>query len=100
MKMKSLFIRCSQETYDLAHALAKKESRSLNKQIIHMIHSMADEKNVQIKQLLEESKEAVEELDIPEQIGKEIYSGAVTSDSLPVSGLSRLAETKKQDYQD
>jgi len=98
--MKSLFIRCSQETYDLAHALAKKESRSLNKQIIHMIHSMADEKNVQIKQLLEESKEAVEELDIPEQIGKEIYSGAVTSDSLPVSGLSRLAETKKQDYQD
>ena len=41
-----------------------------------------------------------EELDIPEQIGKEIYSGAVTSDSLPVSGLSRLAETKKQDYQD
>jgi|TARA_R100001082_G_scaffold25606_1_gene12654 hypothetical protein len=98
--MKSLFIRCSQETYDLAHALAKKESRSLNKQIIHMIHSMADEKNVQIKQLLEESKEAVEELDIPEQIGKEIYSGAVTSDSVPVSGLSRLAETKKQDYQD
>jgi|TARA_R100001015_G_C4614862_1_gene170777 hypothetical protein len=61
---------------------------------------MADEKNVQIKQLLEESKEAVEELDIPEQIGKEIYSGAVTSDSVPVSGLSRLAETKKQDYQD
>ena len=98
--MKSLFIRCSQETYDLAHALAKKESRSLNKQIIHMIHSMADEKNVQIKKLLEESKEAVEELDIPEQIGKEIYSGAVTSDSVPVSGLSRLAETKKQDYQD
>ena len=98
--MKNLYIRCAEETYELAHALAKKESRSLNKQIIHMIHSMADEKNVQIKQLLEESKEAVEELDIPEQIGKEIYSGAVTSDSVPVSGLSRLAETKKQDYQD
>ena len=58
--MKSLFIRCSQETYDLAHALAKKESRSLNKQIIHMIHSMADEKNVAVEKLLQESKEAVE----------------------------------------
>ena len=58
--MKSLFIRCSQETYDLAHALAKKESRSLNKQIIHMIHSMADEKNVAVDKLLQESKEAEE----------------------------------------
>ena len=54
--MKSLFIRCSQETYDLAHALAKKESRSLNKQIIHMIHSMADENNVAVEKLLQESK--------------------------------------------
>ena len=74
--MKSLFIRCSQETYDLAHALAKKESRSLNKQIIHMIHSMADEKNVAVDKLLQESKEAVE--DIAEQEGKDIYSGSVT----------------------
>ena len=47
--MKSLFIRCSQETYELAHALAKKESRSLNKQIIHMIHSEADAKDVEIE---------------------------------------------------
>ena len=49
--MKSLFIRCSEETYDLAHALAKKESRSLNKQIIHMIHSLAEEKNVEPKKV-------------------------------------------------
>ena len=47
--MKSLFIRCSEETYELAHALAKKESRSLNKQIIHMIHSLADEKNLVVE---------------------------------------------------
>jgi|TARA_R110000787_G_scaffold244721_1_gene350569 hypothetical protein len=86
--MKSLFIRCSQETYDLAHALAKKESRSLNKQIIHMIHSMADEKDVEVE-------------DIAEQEGKDIYSGSVTSETVSIGkGLSGLAETKKQDFPD
>tara|TARA_R100001015_G_C4544295_1_gene107591 strand:- start:341 stop:634 length:294 start_codon:yes stop_codon:yes gene_type:complete len=96
--MKSLFIRCSQETYDLAHALAKKESRSLNKQIIYMIHSMSEEKNVAVNKLLQESKEAVE--DIAEQEGKNIYSGSVTSETVSIGvGLSGLAETKKQDSQ-
>jgi len=81
--MKSLFIRCSEETYELAHALAKKESRSLNKQIIHMIHSLADEKNVEPK---EESKE-----------GKAIFSGAITSDNYDSKlGLRGIAETRKQ----
>ena len=47
--MKSLFIRCSEETYELAHALAKKESRSLNKQIIHMIHNEADNRGVVVE---------------------------------------------------
>jgi|TARA_R110000796_G_C14398348_1_gene417296 NTP pyrophosphatase (non-canonical NTP hydrolase) len=47
--MKSLFIRCSEETYELAHALAKKENRSLNKQIIHMIHNEADDKGVVVE---------------------------------------------------
>jgi hypothetical protein len=73
--MKSLFIRCSQETYDLAHALAKKESRSLNKQVIHMIHNEADAKDVEI----EESKDTrVEIVNLK-------------------SGLTGLAETKTQD---
>tara|TARA_R100001082_G_scaffold54558_1_gene29884 strand:- start:3219 stop:3497 length:279 start_codon:yes stop_codon:yes gene_type:complete len=92
--MKSLFIRCSQETYDLAHALAKKESRSLNKQIIHMIHSMADEKNVAVDKLLQESKEAVKGLKEPE----EVTVGINVPD--PKWGLSGLAETKKQDFPD
>ena len=91
--MKSLFIRCSQETYDLAHALAKKESRSLNKQIIHMIHSMADEKNVAVDKLLQESKEAVEVLKEPEEATVKI------SVPDPKWGLTGLAETKKQDSQ-
>ena len=86
--MKSLFIRCSQETYDLAHALAKKESRSLNKQIIHMIHHVADAKGVEVE-------------DIAEQEGKEIYSGAISSETVTIGkGLSGLAETKKQDSLD
>ena len=46
--MKNLFIRCSEETYHLAHEIAKKESRSLNKQIIHMIHNEADRLGVDI----------------------------------------------------
>ena len=45
--MKSLYIRCSEETYKLAHSLAKHEDRSLNKQIIHMIHSLAKEKGIE-----------------------------------------------------
>tara|TARA_R100000544_G_C2209311_1_gene51035 strand:- start:22 stop:282 length:261 start_codon:yes stop_codon:yes gene_type:complete len=86
--MKSLFIRCSQETYDLAHALAKKESRSLNKQIIHMIHHVADAKGVEVE-------------DIAEQEGKEIYSGAISSETVTIGkGLSGLAETRKQDFPD
>ena len=77
--MKSLFIRCSEETYDLAHALAKKESRSLNKQIIHMIHSLAEEKSIEPKKI--EPVEATVET--------------------PTSwGLTGLAVTRKQDSSD
>ena len=87
--MKSLFIRCSEETYDLAHALAKKESRSLNKQIIHMIHSLAEEKNLVIEE------------DVAEQEGKAIFSGALTSDNYETKlGLQGIAETRKQDSSD
>ncbi len=87
--MKSLFIRCSEETYELAHSLAKKENRSLNKQIIHMIHSEADNKNISIEE------------DQAEQDGKAIYSGAITSESYESKlGLRGIAETKKQDFPD
>jgi len=87
--MKSLFIRCSEETYELAHSLAKKESRSLNKQIIHMIHSLADEKNISIEE------------DENEQMSKAIYSGAITSDNYESKlGLQGIAETRKQDSSD
>jgi hypothetical protein len=80
MTHKSLFIRCSEDTYKLAHALAKKESRSLNKQIIHMIHSLADAKNVTVDDHVE--KEEVV-----------IHSTPVE----PKWGLTGLVETKRQD---
>ena len=87
--MKSLFIRCSEETYELAHSLAKKENRSLNKKIIHMIHSEADNKNISIEE------------DQAEQDGKAIYSGAITSENYESKlGLRGIAETKKQDSYD
>ena len=87
--MKSLFIRCSEETYELAHSLAKKQSRSLNKQIIHMIHSLADEKNISIEE------------DENEQMSKAIYSGAITSDNYESKlGLQGIVETRKQDSSD
>jgi|TARA_R110000824_G_scaffold28547_2_gene95780 hypothetical protein len=90
--MKSLFIRCSQETYELAHALAKKENRSLNKQIIHMIHNEADTKKVSLNNV------DVNYEDTAEQEGKNIYSGSVTSENTIIGkGLSGLVETKKQD---
>ena len=79
--MKSLFIRCSEETYELAHALAKKENSSLNKQIIHMIHSLADDKDVSVEQEVQVAP--VE---------------AVVSE--PKWGLEGLVQTKKQDSSD
>tara|TARA_R110000765_G_scaffold389345_1_gene481786 strand:- start:228 stop:497 length:270 start_codon:yes stop_codon:yes gene_type:complete len=87
--MKSLFIRCSEETYELAHALAKKESRSLNKQIIHMIHNEADKKGIEL----------IELEDTAEQEGKQIYSGSVSTKGLGIGkGLTGLVGTKKEGF--
>ena len=69
--MKSLYIRCSQETYDLAHALAKSESRSLNKQIIHMIHKESESLQLNVDQTEEQNETKL--------------------------GLQSLVETKKQE---
>ena len=46
--MKSIYIRCNEEVAELAKALAEKENRSVNKQIIHMIRSLAQEKNISL----------------------------------------------------
>ena len=87
--MKSIFIRCDVETYMLAKNLAESESRSVNKQIIHMIHKEAKANNIVIE-------------DSAEQEGKKIYSGVgFDANGSPVydqvnSGLSKLAENSSQ----
>ena len=48
-QQKNLYIRSHKDTYDLAHAIAKEESRSLNKQIIHMVHDKAKELNISVE---------------------------------------------------
>jgi|TARA_R110000803_G_scaffold5450_1_gene17941 hypothetical protein len=83
--MKSLFIRCSEETYNLAHALAKKENRSLNKQIIHMIHSLADKKNLEVNE------------DVTEWDAMNVSIGNKSETKL---GLRGIAQTKKQGSSD
>ena len=72
---KSLFIRCSEETHNLEKALAKKVNRSLNQQIIHMIHTLADDLDVIVEQ------EPV---------------GASEKKSDTKCGLTKLVETKSQ----
>ena len=59
--MKSIYIRCSDEVSELAKALAEKENRSVNKQIIHMIRSLAQEKNISITTGLEPENELKDE---------------------------------------
>lgn len=44
--MKSIYIRCNEEVAELAKALAEKENRSVNKQIIYMIMREAKAKNI------------------------------------------------------
>tara|TARA_R100000935_G_C2793196_1_gene146962 strand:- start:529 stop:825 length:297 start_codon:yes stop_codon:yes gene_type:complete len=61
--MKSIFIRCTDETKKIAEALSKSQDRSLNKQIIHMIHEEGKKKNIVFTE------------DQAEQDGKLIYSG-------------------------
>ncbi len=84
MIMKNLFIRCSEEVYELAHALAKKESRSLNKQIIHMVQNEAESKGIQTKK--EEPKHEFSYDANGSPLGEEAKTG-----------LTGLLQTKKQE---
>ena len=60
--MKSIYIRCSEEVAELSKLLAEKENRSVNKQIIHMIRSLAQEKNISISSKVEaQENDSIEE---------------------------------------
>ena len=45
--MASLFIRCDEEVWLMARALAKNENRSVTKQLVHMIREEAQRKGIE-----------------------------------------------------
>ena len=96
MTQKNLYIRCSQETYDMAHALAKVESRSLNKQIIHMIHKGG----FILDNLKKEANEILDEKDFVRLFGKTKKRKTTETDGEWKDtkwGLRQLAETRQLD---
>ena len=89
MTQKNLYIRCSQATYDIAHALAKVESRSLNKQIIHMIHKggfILDNLKKEANEILDEKKQ--KQLDIIKAFSKK---------EIKLATLREMEDFQKQD---
>tara|TARA_B100001027_G_C16234031_1_gene316140 strand:- start:281 stop:667 length:387 start_codon:yes stop_codon:yes gene_type:complete len=128
MTEKNLYVRCDQETYDMAHAIAKKESRSLNKQLIYMIHEYAKEMrsyqeqyekeqadalgHSENKELYESGKTPLEDYLAEEDQfagnqGRSIEMGLTTEefenldyDEPTESGLQKLSEIKKSDSAD
>ena len=122
MTEKNLYVRCDQETYDMAHAIAKKESRSLNKQLIYMIHEYAKEMRSYIEQYEKEQADALghseneepyekdylaEEDQFAGNQGRSIEMGMTKEefenldyDESTESGLQKLSEIKKSDSAD
>lgn len=127
MTEKNLYVRCDQETYDMAHAIAKNESRSLNKQLIYMIHKyakemrsyqeqfereQADKGYPESKELYESGKISAEDYLAKEDQfagnqGRSIEMGLTKEefenldyDEPTESGLQKLSEIKKSDSAD
>ena len=122
MTEKNLYVRCDQETYEMAHAIAKKESRSLNKQLIYMIHEYAKEMRSYIEQYEKEQADALghseneepyekdylaEEDQFAGNQGRSIEMGMTKEefenhdyDESTESGLQKLSEIKKSDSAD
>jgi len=48
--MKNIYIRCDETTLQLAKKLAENNSRSMNKQLVHMINSKAREEGIVIEE--------------------------------------------------
>ena len=73
MTEKNLYVRCDQETYDMAHAIAKNESRSLNKQLIYMIHEYANLHEIKTEVVSEPPEKEEADKSYPNSMGKELY---------------------------
>ena len=108
--MASLFIRCDEEVWLMARALAKNENRSVTKQLVHMIREEAQRKGIepeapeaQTKNIIQEkdssSQETVEIVEKPNLINT--LEGLMEKlqedeDTTEQKGLTKLVETRKQ----
>lgn len=112
MTEKNLYVRCDQETYEMAHAIAKKEGRSLNKQLIQMIHQYANLHEIKIK-AIEEQPDKYQAITSDNEDyfagnqGRSIEMGMTKEefenhdyDESTESGLQKLSEIKKSDSAD
>lgn len=115
--MASLFIRCDEEVWLMARALAKNENRSVTKQLVHMIREEAQRKGVEpeaknhdppapteniIQEKDSSSQETVEIVEKPNLINT--LEGLMEKlqedeDTTEQKGLTKLVETRKQNLE-
>jgi len=112
MTEKNLYVRCDQETYEMAHAIAKKEGRSLNKQLIQMIHQYANLHEIKSEPIAEQPDKYQSVTSDNEDYfagnqGRSIEMGMTKEefenhdyDESTESGLQKLSEIKKSDSAD
>ncbi|MAX60233.1 MAG: hypothetical protein CML93_00440 [Rhodobiaceae bacterium] len=112
MTEKNLYVRCDQETYEMAHAIAKKEGRSLNKQLIQMIHQYANLHEIKSEPIAEQPDKYQAITSDNEDYfagnqGRSIEMGMTKEefenhdyDESTESGLQKLSEIKKSDSAD
>jgi|5B_taG_2_1085324.scaffolds.fasta_scaffold03233_2 hypothetical protein len=98
MSIKSIYIRCDETTLQLAKKLADNNSRSMNKQLVHMINCKAREEGI----ILDEPKlELVEEKVKVHPHGLESWdangSPVAEEDDETTIGLKGLAGISKLD---
>jgi len=103
MTQKNLYIRCDEKTYKLAHAMAKKDNRSLNRELIHIINMVAEEMDIVIDEEdnpFETNEKYLgitpDNADLYVQEDEDDYSESVSTES----GLQKLSEIRRSDSVD
>ena len=110
--MASLFIRCDEEVWLMARALAKNENRSVTKQLVHMIREEAQRKGIEpeapkssteniIQEKDSSSQETVEIVEKPNIINtlEGLMEKLQDEDTTGQKGLTKLVETRKQNLE-
>ena len=111
--MASLFIRCDDEVWLMARALAKNENRSVTKQLVHMIREEAQRKGIEPEAPKSSTENIIQEKDSSSQETVEIVEkpnlintleGLMEKlqedeDTTGQKGLTKLVETRKQNLE-